>query len=62
VRGQREPDVADGWTVVEVRAASLNHHDLWSLGGVPPAEDRLPMILGSTPPASTRRPLRWSST
>ena len=29
-----EPEPPDGWTVVEVRAAALNHHDLWSLRGV----------------------------
>jgi NADPH:quinone reductase-like Zn-dependent oxidoreductase len=40
------PTVNDGWTIVEVRAASLNHHDLWSLRGVGLSEDRLPMILG----------------
>jgi NADPH:quinone reductase-like Zn-dependent oxidoreductase len=45
--GERpEPDVPDGWTVVDVRAASLNHHDLWSLRGVGLPEARLPMILG----------------
>src|SRR5579863_4454492 len=45
--GERpEPDTPDGWTVVNVRAASLNHHDLWSLRGVGLSEDRLPMILG----------------
>ncbi len=41
-----EPVVPDGWTVVEVRAASVNHHDLWSLRGVGLRADRLPMILG----------------
>ena len=41
-----EPEPADGWTTVDVRAASLNHHDLWSLRGVGLSEDRLPMILG----------------
>lgn len=42
------PDVAvpEGWVSVDVRAASLNHHDLWSLRGVGLPEDRLPMILG----------------
>ncbi len=40
------PPVPDGWATVEVRAASLNHHDLWSLRGVGLAADRLPMILG----------------
>jgi NADPH:quinone reductase-like Zn-dependent oxidoreductase len=45
--GERpDPDPPDGWTTVEVRAASLNHHDLWSLRGVGLGEDRLPMILG----------------
>ena len=35
VVGERpEPEVPDGWTTVEVQAASLNHHDLWSLRGV----------------------------
>jgi NADPH:quinone reductase-like Zn-dependent oxidoreductase len=40
------PKARDGWAVVEVRAASLNHHDLWSLKGVGLAEQALPMILG----------------
>ncbi|GAB3969923.1 zinc-binding dehydrogenase [Plantactinospora veratri] len=34
------------WVTVEVRASSLNHHDIWSLRGVGLAADRLPMILG----------------
>lgn len=38
--------VPEGWVRVHVRAASLNHHDLWSLRGVGLREDRLPMILG----------------
>jgi len=41
-----EPEVPGGWTIVTVKAASLNHHDLWSLRGVGLSEDRLPMILG----------------
>lgn len=41
-----EPEAADGWQVVTVKAAALNHHDLWSLRGVGLREDRLPMILG----------------
>ncbi len=41
-----EPEVPDGWTTIRVKAASLNHHDLWSLRGVGLPEDRLPMILG----------------
>ena len=47
VVGERpEPEVPDGWTTVEVKAASLNHHDLWSLRGVGLREEALPMILG----------------
>ena len=34
------------WVSVEVRAAALNHHDVWSLRGVGLPADRLPMILG----------------
>jgi NADPH:quinone reductase-like Zn-dependent oxidoreductase len=41
-----DPEPPDGWTTVTVKAASLNHHDLWSLRGVGLPEDRLPMILG----------------
>jgi NADPH:quinone reductase-like Zn-dependent oxidoreductase len=47
VVGERpDPEVPDGWTTVEVKAASLNHHDLWSLRGVGLREEQLPMILG----------------
>jgi len=47
VLGERPDPVAEsGWTTVEVKAASLNHHDLWSLRGVGLREDALPMILG----------------
>ncbi len=41
-----DPQPADGWVRIAVKAASLNHHDLWSLKGVGLAADRLPMILG----------------
>ncbi|MER5768482.1 zinc-binding dehydrogenase [Streptomyces sp. NPDC001985] len=40
------PPDRPGWTTVTVRAASLNHHDLWSLRGVGLPAERLPMILG----------------
>lgn len=42
-----EPDVPDGWASVEVRAAALNAHDLWSLRGVGLTRHDLPRILGS---------------
>jgi len=29
-----EPEAPEGWATVTVKAASLNHHDLWSLRGV----------------------------
>lgn len=46
--GERpEPDAREHWTTVDVRAASLNHHDLWSLRGVGLREQQLPMILGT---------------
>jgi len=45
--GERpDPGVPDGWVRVHLRAAALNHHDLWSLRGVGLAADRLPMVLG----------------
>jgi NADPH:quinone reductase-like Zn-dependent oxidoreductase len=46
IEDRPEPEVRDGWMAVTVKAASLNHHDLWSLRGVGLPEDRLPMILG----------------
>src|SRR5690606_11010229 len=47
VVGERpEPEAPDGWVRVAVRAAALNHHDLWSLKGVGLGQDKLPMILG----------------
>src|SRR5215204_3415308 len=41
-----EPTPPEGWVTVDVRATSLNHHELWSLRGVGLPADRLPMILG----------------
>ncbi|CAN5489903.1 zinc-binding dehydrogenase [soil metagenome] len=41
-----EGPVPAGWARVDVRAAALNHHDLWSLRGVGLAAEALPMILG----------------
>jgi NADPH:quinone reductase-like Zn-dependent oxidoreductase len=45
--GERpEPTPPAGWARVRLRAASLNHHDLWSLRGVGLPAERLPMTLG----------------
>lgn len=46
VGGRPEPEPRDGWTTVTVKAAALNHHDLWTLRGVGIRAERLPMILG----------------
>lgn len=46
--GERpDPEPPHGWTVIDVRAAALNHHDVWSCRGVGLTADRLPMILGT---------------
>jgi NADPH:quinone reductase-like Zn-dependent oxidoreductase len=42
-----EPETREHWTTVELRAASLNQHDLWSLRGVGLRAEQLPMILGT---------------
>src|ERR1700759_3970775 len=44
--GELDPVTPEYWVSVEVRASSLNHHDLWSLRGVGLPADRLPMVLG----------------
>ncbi len=41
-----EPSPPEGWTTVAVKAASLNHHDVFTLRGVGISADRLPMVLG----------------
>ncbi|MBC9710960.1 zinc-binding dehydrogenase [Streptomyces sp. TRM66268-LWL] len=47
-QGERPaPRPRPGWSRIDVRAAALNHHDLWSLRGVGLTPDRLPMILGT---------------
>src|SRR5215208_2259283 len=45
--GEMEPpSPPTGWVRVRVKAAAVNHHDVWSLRGVGLPSDRLPMILG----------------
>jgi NADPH:quinone reductase-like Zn-dependent oxidoreductase len=41
-----DPSPPDGWEIVEVRAAALNHHDVWTLRGVGIDAARLPIVLG----------------
>src|ERR1700745_2937244 len=44
--GERPDPVApDGWVTVTVKAAALNHHDVWTLRGVGISPDRLPIVL-----------------
>jgi NADPH:quinone reductase-like Zn-dependent oxidoreductase len=42
-----EPEVPDGWVTVDVKAASLNMHDVFTLKGVGLKEDSYPIILGT---------------
>ena len=42
-----QPEARENWATVEVRAASVNHHDIWSLQGVGLVAANLPMILGT---------------
>jgi NADPH:quinone reductase-like Zn-dependent oxidoreductase len=45
--GEHDREVPPGWVTVGVRAAALNHHDLWTLRGVATPEENLPIVLGS---------------
>src|SRR5215213_2333803 len=42
-----EPEATEGWKTIQVKAVSLNHHDLFSLQGIGLPEERMPMILGT---------------
>lgn len=42
-----EPDTPSEWVTVKVKAASINHHDLWALKGQALKPDQVPMILGT---------------
>ena len=46
IREMPEPASREGWCVVNVRAASLNHHDVWSLRGVGVRPEAFPLVLG----------------
>lgn len=41
-----DPEPKPGHTVVQLKAATLNPHDLWTLRGVGHPADRVPMVLG----------------
>lgn len=40
------PEPRPGWTRVQLRAASLNPHDLWTLRGIGHPKERIPIVLG----------------
>ena len=40
-------ETPDDWVDVEVKAMSLNHHDVWALKGQALGEEQVPMILGT---------------
>ncbi len=42
-----EPSPQPDWVRVEIKAAALNHHDLWTLKGQATAPENLPIVLGS---------------
>ena len=42
-----EPFAPEGWVKVQIKAAGLNHHDLWTLKGQATAAENLPIVLGS---------------
>lgn len=46
IASRPDPVAPDGWVGVTLRAATLNHHDLWSLRGVGLAAEELPRVLG----------------
>lgn len=46
--GEIEPGVTpQDWVTVRVKAASLNHHDIWALKGQALKPEQVPMVLGS---------------
>ncbi len=50
-----EPETPEDWVTVHVRAASLNHHDVWALKGQALKADQVPMILGTDAAGRDRR-------
>ena len=53
--GERpDPSPPDGWTTVTVRAAALNHHDVWTLRGVGISPTGCPSCWAVTRPGWTK--------
>jgi NADPH:quinone reductase-like Zn-dependent oxidoreductase len=47
VREHPDPAPPPGWELVQVRAAALNHHDVFTLRGIATDAANLPIVLGS---------------
>jgi NADPH:quinone reductase-like Zn-dependent oxidoreductase len=47
------PAPPQGWVGVNVKAAALNHHDLWSLRGIALSAEQVPMVLGTDASGTT---------
>ena len=47
IREVPEPTPPAGWEVVDVRAAAVNHHDLFSLRGIGVTAEEVPIVLGT---------------
>jgi NADPH:quinone reductase-like Zn-dependent oxidoreductase len=47
VADRPDPEVPNGWALIDVKAVSLNHHDVWTARGLGViGVDQLPMVLG----------------
>lgn len=46
VREVAPPEPREGWTIIKVKASSVNMHDLWTLRGVGHDPKNIPIILG----------------
>lgn len=55
--GERE--TPEGWVRIRVHAASLNHHDLWTLRGLTPRPRDFPTILGTDAAGTTEDGQAW---
>ncbi len=49
------PETKPFWSTIHVAAASVNHHDIWSLQGVGLSAEQTPMILGTDAVRRARR-------
>ena len=55
VAEREQPVAPEGWELVKVVTASINHHDLFTLQGVGVDPARLPIVLGCDAAGHHRR-------